>query len=62
MLLTLAIVLFVVWVVGLGLFQLAGRASRLLIVLAVVALIFRLMWGRSARADVTGRAISGTAR
>ncbi len=48
---TLAIILFVAWLVGLGLFELAGTAIRLLIVLAVVALIFRMVWGRPARRD-----------
>ncbi len=50
--LTLAIILLVVWVVGLGLFEVAGTAIRLLIVLSVVALILRMMSGRSARADL----------
>jgi hypothetical protein len=62
MLLTVAIILFVAWLIGLGLFQLAGAAIRLLIVLALVALILRLAWGHSARASVTGRDTSGTAR
>jgi hypothetical protein len=52
MLLTLAIILFVAWLVGLGLFELAGTAIRLLIVLSVVALILRMAWGGSARADL----------
>ncbi len=52
MVLTLAIILFVAWLVGLGLFELAGAAIRLLIVLSVVALILRMMSGRSARADL----------
>jgi Family of unknown function (DUF5670) len=51
-LLTLVIVLVVVWIVGMGLFQLAGTAIRLLIVLSVVALVLRMVWGRSARADL----------
>ncbi|HXT96008.1 MAG TPA: lmo0937 family membrane protein [Polyangia bacterium] len=62
MLLTVAIILFVAWLIGLGLFQLAGRAIRLLIVLALVALILRLALGHSARASVTGREIPGTTR
>jgi uncharacterized membrane protein YfcA len=52
MLLTLAIILFVAWIVGLALFELAGAAIRVLIVLSVVALILRMIWGGSARADL----------
>ncbi|HEY6476808.1 MAG TPA: hypothetical protein VI456_09530 [Polyangia bacterium] len=52
MLLTLAIIVFAAWIIGLGLFQLAGTAIRLMIVLSVVVLILRMMWGRSARADL----------
>ena len=52
MLLTLGTILFVAWLLGLALFELAGKAIRLLIVLSVVALILRLSWGRSARADL----------
>jgi len=53
MLLTLAIIIFVAWLVGLGLFELAGTAIRLLIVLSVVAMILRMVWGGgSARADL----------
>ncbi len=48
----MAVILFVVWLVGLALFELAGTAIRLLIVLSVVALILRLAWGGSARADL----------
>jgi hypothetical protein len=51
-LLTLAIILFVAWLIGLALFELAGTAIRLLIVLSVVALVLRLAWGGSARADL----------
>jgi len=53
MLLTLGIIVFVVWLVGLALFDLAGTAIRLLIVLSVLALILRMVWGGgSARADL----------
>lgn len=52
MLVTLAIIVFVAWIVGLALFELAGTAIRLLIVLSVVALILRMAWGGSARADL----------
>lgn len=52
MLLTLAIIIFVAWIVGLALFELAGTAIRLLIVLSVVALILRMAWGGSARAEL----------
>jgi len=62
MVLTLAIILLVVWLVGLGLFELAGTAIRLLIVLSVVALILRMMSGRSARADLRRSTPSSAAR
>ena len=52
MLLTLAVIIFVAWIVGLALFELAGTAIRLLIVLSVVALILRMAWGGSARVDL----------
>jgi hypothetical protein len=62
MLLTLAVILLVAWLVGFGIFQLAGTVIRVLIVLAVVALIFRMVWGRPGQASVTDRSTSGTAR
>jgi len=52
MLLTLAIIVFVAWIIGLALFELAGTAIRLLIVLSVLALILRMVWGGSARTDL----------
>jgi hypothetical protein len=53
MLLTLGIIVFVAWIVCLGLYELAGTAIRLLIVLAVVTLILRMVWGGgSARAEL----------
>jgi hypothetical protein len=53
MLLTLAIIVFAAWLIGLGLFELASTAIRMLIVLSVVALILRMVWGGgSARADL----------
>lgn len=58
MLLTLGIIVFVAWIVCLGLYELAGTVVRLLIVLSVVALILRMVWGGgSARADL-GRSSS----
>ena len=58
MLLTLGIIVFVAWIVGLALYELAGTVVRLLIVLSVVALILRMVWGGgSARADL-GRSSS----
>ena len=49
----MAIILFVAWLAGLALFELAGTAIRLLIVLSVVALILRMLWGGSARANLS---------
>jgi hypothetical protein len=60
---TLAIVILAVWLVGFGLFRLAGTAIRILIGLAIAALIFRMVWGRPARrTNVTDRSTSGTKR
>jgi hypothetical protein len=62
-LLTLAIIVLAVWLVGCGLFRLAGTAIRILIGLAIAALIFRMVWGRPARRDdVTDPSTSGTKR
>jgi hypothetical protein len=52
MLVTLAIVLFVAWIVGQALFQLAGTLIRVLIVLSLVTLILRMVWGGSARSNL----------
>jgi hypothetical protein len=55
-LLTLLIIVFVVWVVGFRLFEVASAAIHILIALAIFRLIFRLTWGgprstRSVTAD-----------
>ena len=48
MLWTLAVVLFVLWVLGFGVFQVAGSLIHLLLVLAVIVVVWRLVTGRRA--------------
>jgi hypothetical protein len=48
-LLTVVVVLLVAWLVGFGLYELMGTAIRLLIAVALVALIFRIMGARPFR-------------
>ena len=45
---TVALVLFVLWVLGFGVFHIAGGLIHILIVLAVVAIIYQLVTGRRA--------------
>jgi Family of unknown function (DUF5670) len=46
---TIAVVLLVAWLVGFGLYELMGAAIRLLIAMALVALIFRIIGARPFR-------------
>lgn len=46
MLWTIAIVLFVLWLLGFGVFHVAGALIHLLLVLAVIVIIARLITGR----------------
>ena len=55
MLLTLLIIVFVVWVVGFRLFEVASAAIHILIALAIFRLIFRLTWGGPRKLNVTDR-------
>jgi uncharacterized protein DUF5670 len=46
MLWTLALVLFILWILGFGVFHVAGGLIHLLLVLAVVAIVWNLIAGR----------------
>ena len=46
MLLTIAAILFVLWILGFGVFHVAGGLIHLLIVLAVIVFIVHLIQGR----------------
>jgi uncharacterized protein DUF5670 len=46
MLWTIAVVLFVLWLLGFGVFHVAGGIIHLLLVLAVIVVIYRLITGR----------------
>ena len=43
---TLAVVLFVLWLLGFGVFHVAGGLIHLLLVLAVIVVLYRLITGR----------------
>ena len=43
---TLAVVLFVLWLLGFGVFHVAGGLIHLLLVLAVVVVLYRIITGR----------------
>jgi hypothetical protein len=46
MLWTLAVVLFVLWLLGFGVFHVAGGLIHLLLVLAVIVVLYRVITGR----------------
>ena len=46
MLWTLAIILFIAWLLGFGVFNVAGGLIHLLLVLAVIVILYRLITGR----------------
>jgi Family of unknown function (DUF5670) len=46
MLWTLAIVLFILWILGFGVFHAAGALIHLLLVAAVIVILIRLIQGR----------------
>lgn len=48
MLWTLAVVLFVLWILGFGVFHVAGGLIHILLVLAVISIIVQLVSGRRA--------------
>ena len=43
---TIAVVLFVLWLLGFGVFHVAGGLIHLLLILAVIAIIYQLITGR----------------
>lgn len=43
---TLALILFVLWILGFGVFHVAGGLIHLLLVLAVIVVLYRLITGR----------------
>ena len=54
MLWTVALVLFILWILGFGVFHVAGAFIHILLVLAVISILWNLIAGR--RAVVTRRA------
>ena len=46
MLWTLAVILFILWLLGFGVFHVAGGLIHLLLVLAVIVELYRLITGR----------------
>lgn len=43
---TLALILFVLWLLGFGVFHVAGGLIHILLVLAVIVVLYRLITGR----------------
>ncbi len=48
MLWTIALVLFVLWILGFGVFHIAGGLIHILLVLAVISILWNLIVGRRA--------------
>jgi hypothetical protein len=48
MLWTIALVLFVLWILGFGVFHVAGGLIHILLVLAVISILWNLIAGRKA--------------
>ncbi|HEU4565104.1 MAG TPA: lmo0937 family membrane protein [Gemmatimonadaceae bacterium] len=48
MLWTLAVILFVLWLLGFAVFHVAGGLIHILLVIAVVVILYRLFTGRAA--------------
>ena len=46
MLWTLAVILFVLWLLGFGVFHVAGGLIHLLLVLAIIVVLFQLVTGQ----------------
>lgn len=46
MLWTLAVILFIAWLLGFGVFHVGGGLIHLLLVLAVIVILYRLITGR----------------
>jgi hypothetical protein len=43
---TIAVILFILWLLGFGVFHVAGGLIHLLLILAVIAIIYQLITGR----------------
>jgi hypothetical protein len=43
---TIAVVLFILWILGFGVFHVAGGLIHLLLVIAVIVILYRLITGR----------------
>lgn len=48
MLWTIALILFILWILGFGVFHVAGGIIHVLLVLAIIAIIYNLIAGRRA--------------
>ena len=46
MLWTIAVVLFILWILGFGVFHVAGGLIHILLVVAIIAVIYNLIAGR----------------
>jgi hypothetical protein len=46
MLWTLAVILFILWILGFGVFHVAGGLIHILLVIAIVVVVVRLVTGR----------------
>ena len=46
MLWTLAVILFIAWLLGYGVFNVAGSLIHILLVLAVIVILYRIVTGR----------------
>ena len=46
MLWTIAVILFVLWILGFGVFHVAGALIHILLVLAIIAVLWNLIAGR----------------
>ena len=46
MLWTLALILFILWILGFGVFHVAGGLIHILLVIAIIVVIVRLVTGR----------------
>ena len=48
MLWTIAVVLFILWILGFGVFHVAGGLIHVLLVIAVIVIVYNLLSGRRA--------------
>lgn len=46
MLWTIVVILFILWILGFGVFHVAGGLIHLLLVIAVIVILYRLITGR----------------